>query len=109
MPEDSPNPQINVSKIPGGGGLAGALFAIISMLIFLIGIPLLRYFLVGAVVLGGAVALVVRFMRHQTPGTPWIRAATETAPEPQSQANRDERGDVKDFRGAVPPIQMGPL
>ena len=39
MSEGTPNPQINVSKIPGGGGFAGFLFAVISMLIFLIGIP----------------------------------------------------------------------
>jgi hypothetical protein len=66
MPEGTPNPQINVSRIPGGGGVAGALFAIISMVIFLIGIPALRYFLVAAIVLGGCVALLIRFLRHET-------------------------------------------
>ena len=44
MAEGTPTPQINVSKIPGGGGIAGTLFAVISMLIFLIGIPLVRCF-----------------------------------------------------------------
>ena len=66
MPEGTPNPQINVSHIPGGSGVAGALFALISMVIFLIGIPALRYFLLAALVLGGGVALVIRFLRHET-------------------------------------------
>lgn len=72
MTEDTPNPQINMSKMPGGGGIAGALVAVISTLIFVIGIPVLRYFLPAAIVLGGAVALVIHFTRHETPGTPWI-------------------------------------
>ncbi len=74
MKEDTPVPQINVSKIPGGGGVAGAMFAVISMLIFLIGIPMLRYMLPAAIVLGGGVALILHFVRHETPGAPWILA-----------------------------------
>ena len=74
MQEQTPTPQINVSKIPGGGGTAGALFAIISMAIFLIGIPALRYFLVAAIALGCVVSLVIHFIRRETPGQPWILA-----------------------------------
>ena len=76
MSDGTPNPQINVSKIPGGGGIAGALFAIGSMLIFLVGIPRLRYFLPAAIILGCAVALILRFTRRETPGKPWILPAT---------------------------------
>ena len=57
MSEGTPNPQINVSKIPGGAGIAGALFALGSMLIFLIGIPRIRYFFLAAIVLGCGIAL----------------------------------------------------
>jgi hypothetical protein len=57
-------PQINVSKIPGGAGVAGALFAVISMVIFLIGIPMLRYMFPAAIVLGCGVALLLRFLRR---------------------------------------------
>jgi len=64
MREDISNPQINVSKIPGGAGIAGTLFAVISMLIFLIGIPALRYMFPAAVVLGCGVALIFHFIRH---------------------------------------------
>jgi hypothetical protein len=77
--EGTPNPQINVSKIPGGAGIAGALFALGSMLIFLIGIPRLRYFFIAALVLGFGIALILRFIRHETPGKPWILPATQDA------------------------------
>ena len=72
MDQGSPKPQINLSKIPGGGGIAGALFAFGSMLIFLIGIPRLRLFLLAAIVLGCGVALILRCVRRETPGKPWI-------------------------------------
>ena len=77
MSEDTPSPQINVSKIPGGGGVAGAMFAVFSRLIFLIGIPALRYFLPAAIVLGCGVALIIHFIRHETPGKSWILSATK--------------------------------
>ncbi len=72
MQEDTSRPQINLSKIPVGGGIAGAIFAIGSMLIFLLGIPVLRYVFPAAIVLGCAVALVIHFKRHETPGASWI-------------------------------------
>ncbi len=74
---DTPRPQINVSKIVAGGGIAGSMFAAISMAIFLIGIPALRYMLPAAVVLGGGFALVLHFIRHETPGASWILSATK--------------------------------
>ncbi len=77
MREDTPNPQINVSKIPVGGGLAGAFFVVGSMTIFLIGLPVLRYMFPAAIVLGCGVALVLHFIRHETPGAPWILSATK--------------------------------
>jgi len=72
MREGAQNPQINVSKIPGGGGIPGAMVAVISTLIFLLGIPALRYFFPAAIVLGCGVALMIHFKRHETPGTSWI-------------------------------------
>jgi len=79
MRESAPIPQINFSKIQGGAGVAGALVAITSTLIFLVGIPALRYFLPAAIVLGCGVALIIRFKRHETPGKPWILATEKKA------------------------------
>ena len=75
--ENGPTPQINVSKIPGGGGVAGALLAIISMAIFLIGIPALRYMFPAAIVVGGGIALIRHFIRHETTGASWILPAAK--------------------------------
>ena len=75
MRETGPIPQINVSKISGGGGVAGAMVAIISTLIFLIGIPALRYFLTAAIVLGSGAAIIFHFKRHETPGKSWLLCA----------------------------------
>jgi hypothetical protein len=72
MSEQVRSPQINVSSIKAGGGIAGTLFTLISMLIFVIGIPALRYFLPAAIVLGCAVAAIIHFARHETPGKAWI-------------------------------------
>ena len=72
MSESAPNPQINVSKIPGGAGIAGALFAISSMLIFLFGVPRIRYFFIASIILGCGIAVALRFVRRETPGRPWI-------------------------------------
>ena len=75
MTEAGESPQINVSRIPGGGGVAGALFAVISMTIFLIGIPALRFMFPAAIVLGGGVALFLHFKRPKTTGASWILPA----------------------------------
>ena len=83
MKEDVKNPKINSAKIPVGGGIAGAFCALASMVIFLIGVPMLRYLFPAAVVLGCGVALVLHFVRHKTTGAPWILSGTKeigTAP-----------------------------
>jgi hypothetical protein len=69
-----PTPQINMSKLPVGSGIAGAIFTVFSMLIFLIGIPALQVFLPAAILLGCGVALIIHFVRHETPGKAWILA-----------------------------------
>jgi hypothetical protein len=85
MKEEAARPQINASKLVVGGGIIGAIFAAGSMSIFLIGIPILRVMLPAAIVLGGAVALILHFKRHETPGAPWIIAATEKKTDSRRQ------------------------
>src|SRR5438045_376892 len=96
---DAPTPQINVSKIPGGGGFAGFLFAVISMTIFLIGIPRLRYFLPAAIILGCGIAFVLRLIRRETPGKPWILSATQRADSasPRAEILRTEDDRPEDL------------
>jgi hypothetical protein len=77
MGQSAPGPQINVSSIKAGGGIAGALFTVCSMLIFLVGIPAMRYFLPASIVLGLAVALIIHFRRYETPGKSWILPAAK--------------------------------
>jgi hypothetical protein len=80
MPETA-RPQINASKLVIGGGVAGAAFTIGSMLIFLTGLPILRYMFPAAFILGCGIALFRRLIRHKTPGAPWLLAATEKGAE----------------------------
>jgi hypothetical protein len=77
MRAETSSPQINIAKIPVGGGIAGAIFALGSMLIFLVGIPMLRVVFPAAIVVGCGVALVLHFTRHETPGASWILSATK--------------------------------
>ena len=77
MKEEIPRAEINIAKIPGGGGVAGAIFGIGSMVIFLIGIPALRYTFPAAIALGCGVAIALHFVRHEKTGAPWLLSATK--------------------------------
>lgn len=52
-------PEINIGKIPVGGGGAGLLIALSVIVISLVAIPATRLFLLGAAVLGAVVALLL--------------------------------------------------
>ena len=58
------HPGITIHKIPVGAGFAGLIFTVGSLAIFLIGLPVLWYFLVGAIALGVGFALIFRSTRH---------------------------------------------
>jgi len=58
----SPHPGISVHNIRVGGGAAGFLFAVGSMLVLLLGVPALRWFFVGAIVLGFGIAVALRLV-----------------------------------------------
>ena len=55
-------PEINVSKIPVGGGVAGLMIAVSIIVIALIGLPPARWFLAGSVAIGLLFALFRRWM-----------------------------------------------
>jgi hypothetical protein len=95
MSNEEPTPQINSSKIPIGSGIGGALAAVASMLIILLGLPELWYFLPGSIALGCIIALVLHFIRYRNPGDPWILPATEIEKSPNSHSERSARKDDK--------------
>jgi len=94
MPEDTPRPQINSAKLRIGGGIAGAIFTIGSMLIFLIGIPAIRCVFPAAILVGCGVALLLRFNRHETLGASWILSATEKPTEAPSEHRERNPGQI---------------
>ena len=98
MRESTPNPQINLSKISGGAGIAGAFFAVISTLIFLIGIPALRFFLPAAIVLGCLIAFGIRFKRHETPGKPWILVSAKKVDSGKANERTDSNIAYRELR-----------
>ena len=66
LAEDPRRPDIDMHRIPVGGGAAGLIFAIGCCLIFLVGIPAMRWFLLGAVAVGSAVgALLWRWHKNR--------------------------------------------
>jgi hypothetical protein len=97
MEDDSPRPQINASKLRVGGEIVGAIFAVGSMLIFMIGVPLLRYVFPVAILVGGLIALALRLSRHEKPGEPWLLAATENRPErtPRQPCGKDRESSAR--------------
>ena len=64
--------DINFAKIAIGGGILGAIVALGCLSILLLGLPVLWYLVVPAIALGAAISLALHFMRHRTPGLPWI-------------------------------------
>jgi branched-subunit amino acid permease len=108
MKEDAARPQINASKLVIRGGIIGAIFAGGSMSIFLIGIPILRVMFPAAIVLGVVVALILHFKRHETPGAPWIIAATEKKTGvPSGREHTEDTGRFYNgFSTVLPPVDL---
>jgi hypothetical protein len=59
MKTDGVHPGIAIHKIPVGAGFAGLIFTVGSLAVFLVGVPVLWYFLAGAIVLGIGFAAVL--------------------------------------------------
>jgi hypothetical protein len=75
MKDNLSHAEINAAKIPVDGNIGGMIFAASTVIIFLLGIPLLRYLFPAAIVLGCGIALILHFVRHETPGAPWLLTA----------------------------------
>jgi cytosine/uracil/thiamine/allantoin permease len=57
---DEPHPDINISKI-SFGGVAGLIFTLVMVMIFLVGLEEARWFLAVSIPLGLVVALILRW------------------------------------------------
>ena len=56
-----PRAEINLSKIPVGGGVAGLMVAVTIVVIGLIGLPPIRWFLAASLALGVLMAVIRRW------------------------------------------------
>ena len=61
------HPGITIHRMAVGGSIMGALFAIGTVLIFVIGLPVSRWFLLASVLLGTGVASVLYFWHKNNP------------------------------------------
>jgi hypothetical protein len=64
LDEKPPHRGITMHRLPVGGNFPGLLFALGSMLIFLLAIPALWYVLAGAAALGLLIAAGLRFTQN---------------------------------------------
>lgn len=65
--EEPSRPEINMSRIQIGGGLAGLLFALGTALIFAVGVLAVRAFLVGSVIAGSVISIALHFFHEYKP------------------------------------------
>jgi hypothetical protein len=77
MKDNLPYPEINAARISVGGNTGGMIFAASTVIVFFLGVPLVRYMFPAAIVAGCGIALILKFVRHATPGAPWIPTARE--------------------------------
>jgi hypothetical protein len=65
--ENYPQTGINMSNIQVGGGIVGLVFSAGTVFIFLAGIPALRWFPVGATVLGSVISIALHCFHERKP------------------------------------------
>jgi len=106
MDEETQRAQIDSAKIRVGGGIAGAIFTLGSLLIFLIGIPVLRYLFPAAILLGCAVAMILHFLHHDRPYTPWLLPGTEKVKFSKREKDGSSRRSAGIFLKVLRPADL---
>ena len=74
IPNDTEQPayvDINMSHIRVGGGFMGLLFAASTAYIFIVGIPAVRWFFIGAVATGLVISVGLRLFHRYKPARPF--------------------------------------
>ena len=72
----SPRAEINMSQIRVGGGVPGFLFAAGTVYIFSAGVPEVRWFLAGAIVVGLVISFALRLFHRYKPARPAVTIAS---------------------------------
>jgi hypothetical protein len=65
--ENNPQTGINMSNIKVGGGIVGLVFSAGTVFIFLAGVPALRWFPVGATILGSVISVALHRFHERKP------------------------------------------
>jgi len=65
--EGHPHPGISMHKLPVGAGVAGFIFGVGMIIVFLMKLPILWAFFVPAILMGGAVAIFLRRIDRRGP------------------------------------------
>lgn len=69
MKGDPVRSEIDMAKIPADANVGGLIFAIGTIVVFLIGIPAIRPLFLVAVMGGVAIAVILHFVRHGLRGS----------------------------------------
>jgi hypothetical protein len=106
---EHPHRGITMHRLSVGGDFPGLLFAVGSVLIFLIAIPALWYVVAGALVVGLVIAVVLQFVHnrpdHLAPLS--LKSAAQDSPFP---AKTDSSGHAQSSNRAGPlGLRMVPL
>lgn len=83
------HPGITMHKLPVGGGFVGALFAIGSALIFVIGFPTLWYFVALAFAMGVGVAIFLKVVHDHRPDRDRPLSILQADPRPATPAEKE--------------------
>jgi hypothetical protein len=74
--DECPRAEINMSQIRVGGGVPGLIFAAGTVYIFFAGVPEVRWFLAGAILVGLVISIALRLFHSYKPSRPAARIAT---------------------------------
>ena len=74
MKNGLPYAQINIANVPADGNIGGLLFTAGTVMIFFWGLPIVRYLAPAAILVGGGLAVALRYLRHETASTTRILA-----------------------------------
>ena len=65
MQDNLPYAQIDMAKVPADRNSGGLIFTVATLVIFLLGIPILRYIFPIAIVLGCMIAVFLRVIHER--------------------------------------------